>query len=512
MLLTLSLSLSAQIIERTFQNTNFSITTAVEFKENIFIVESECLNFSTNCNARYLYKLNQNNLNTIDSIDLNVVLGLPQNLRVDDLKVLYDTNLVLILSRFVPFNQGSSFNKAHSLIAIFDTLLNLKNTIFPISPLDSLDVFLFRSHPFFGDVLFAGATLADTITGSLDGIVIRMDLLGNQKGFGVIPSDSVPIATAAPGIFDLMVTDSFVFATIKHDLNDLNIARFNSNLDLLSLESLTDFPNFDAYLTGGLNFQTFDNDKRIFIYGISNHFVFRLPPLRPIIESLSLIEIDSLGFFHSMDTFAFVGSDLLWNGLFISNDTWINSISAISPDSVIFWASDLNLFQGFSWPYKFANRIFIYNVNVNNMQVNWHRVYSPGYSIYGVGLQALPGNRYLLAFNEFDWHINPNDHQKIRLVILDETGGFVSDNGHQPPPNLVVYPNPANDWLAISGLNWQQHKYYNIELLDATGAVVKKVQLFENDRIPVQGLAKGVYQLLVTEADGWGWVTKVVIE
>ena len=60
--------------------------------------------------------------------------------------------------------------------------------------------------------------------------------------------------------------------------------------------------------------------------------------------------------------------------------------------------------------------------------------------------------------------------------------------------NVNLYPNPATDYIVISGIDIQ-----TVRIHTATGRLVGK---YEEDRIDVSGLQSGVYHAIVTTQDG----------
>jgi hypothetical protein len=77
-----------------------------------------------------------------------------------------------------------------------------------------------------------------------------------------------------------------------------------------------------------------------------------------------------------------------------------------------------------------------------------------------------------------------------------------SDNGR-----IVLYPNPANDVVRISG--YDQMVYREIVIYDLTGRVVK--QAYNCNELYVNDLQDGVYMLRAVKPNGAYDTTKLMI-
>ena len=70
---------------------------------------------------------------------------------------------------------------------------------------------------------------------------------------------------------------------------------------------------------------------------------------------------------------------------------------------------------------------------------------------------------------------------------------------------LTLYPNPANNYVRINGVEAAEVEVYN-----ALGQLVKTIQ--GCNEINVSGLAEGVYLLHITDADGKNRVARVAVK
>ena len=83
-------------------------------------------------------------------------------------------------------------------------------------------------------------------------------------------------------------------------------------------------------------------------------------------------------------------------------------------------------------------------------------------------------------------------------VGIIKTGGSITDNVIIAD-NLLVYPNPANDYITIKGAHIN-----GVQVIDNLGKVVKSVSLKDanNPKLTLGSMAKGVYHLRIQTTDG----------
>lgn len=96
--------------------------------------------------------------------------------------------------------------------------------------------------------------------------------------------------------------------------------------------------------------------------------------------------------------------------------------------------------------------------------------------------------------------LNPLITSYYRLKQLDHDGKFEYSKViavKSGSANLRVYPNPAQEYLTVSGIGSAQ----TVSIIDQAGRVVMKRQVAEKERIGISKLASGVYTVMV---DGKG--------
>ncbi len=89
----------------------------------------------------------------------------------------------------------------------------------------------------------------------------------------------------------------------------------------------------------------------------------------------------------------------------------------------------------------------------------------------------------------------------------------VLDNANFNDGNLVLYPNPANNFVEISFVN-SAERINKIVLLDMLGKLVNTIPVQSNDHITldVSNLAKGVYLVEINTENNLKTIKKLVIQ
>lgn len=135
------------------------------------------------------------------------------------------------------------------------------------------------------------------------------------------------------------------------------------------------------------------------------------------------------------------------------------------------------------------------------------------------GLVYKNGNNFV-SYNTTNSPLTDNVIQTIRmsddqlLWIGTQSGGlFILDpsllTGVQSltaTPSLIIYPNPCSDYLFIESINPIQ----KIEMWDVSGKLIFNLYR-EGNRIDLQSVASGIYQVRCTEENGKIHLQKVVV-
>jgi hypothetical protein len=92
-----------------------------------------------------------------------------------------------------------------------------------------------------------------------------------------------------------------------------------------------------------------------------------------------------------------------------------------------------------------------------------------------------------------DTILNPNINEALHVV----EGEHVLGNEEFTASSFTLYPNPAKEFLTISGLETGD----TANIYDLGGRLVKSTEVTDNT-VPVQSLAKGTYIIMIKDAEG----------
>ena len=114
-------------------------------------------------------------------------------------------------------------------------------------------------------------------------------------------------------------------------------------------------------------------------------------------------------------------------------------------------------------------------------------------------------NLYNAITNEHRRFSSPCDLNSS--LVTKQANKLVSKKVGQSEINdVVIYPNPANTFVFVSGKHLQ-----DIELINNTGSrISKKMANSSNTEISLQNLSKGVYFIKVTDNKGKVVVKKII--
>ena len=120
-------------------------------------------------------------------------------------------------------------------------------------------------------------------------------------------------------------------------------------------------------------------------------------------------------------------------------------------------------------------------------------------------LKLKPYQKMVLNNGVEVYAINAGEQELLQLEIVFYAGNSYEAN------NLSVWPVPASNMIAISGLNGFNH---NIEVFDETGRMVKQVTLIKSKEvnvIDVAALENGIYYMRAVDDLGSQKVAKFVV-
>jgi hypothetical protein len=503
---------SAQTHSNIIQPSQFSKAGGMTVSDHIYLNISHCPDFNhLTCFTKFLYKVNQFNLSVIDSIDVDSILGLDNKCVIESLETINDSIIVGLYQKNLGITHTSGLVYSETVIAFFDLNLQLLQHYTLPSTIDSSSLTVQSIKQKDSTFIIAGH-LSPVFSNRYNGFIAEMNFSGAVSNERHIDWTAMPQNSRAT-ISDIVIDTNFIVGVVNYG-PQTQIIRFTKSLDLVSIEGLTNYPIDSCYFETGFQIFKPNNSNQTYLYTIAGFFrnSFLTPPGQlPFDMKLALVSLNENYLHRKLDTFSFTGyhiSHYLGSIFYLLR----NSISGVTGDSIFFNATDMFHFDSFDWGSKFPNKTFIYNVNGNqNMQVNWQRVYQPGYSHHAAGLRVLSGNRYLLIFTEYMWDTVPSENLRVRLMLLDETGAFLGDDNFASPSNPPqFYPNPASSTIRFNNTVAGEGSY-QFEILDFNGRAVKKGHLDVQDALDVSDLPAATYQLILIDKTGWGWSTKLMI-
>ncbi|MGB0978593.1 MAG: hypothetical protein ACPGVV_04315, partial [Croceimicrobium sp.] len=73
-----------------------------------------------------------------------------------------------------------------------------------------------------------------------------------------------------------------------------------------------------------------------------------------------------------------------------------------------------------------SNTIYLYNYNARKMEMNWIKTIKTNYTSSDHSVAALPGNRWVLSFNEYNWDRYQGPNLSVHLWLLDQNGSILN--------------------------------------------------------------------------------------
>jgi hypothetical protein len=91
-------------------------------------------------------------------------------------------------------------------------------------------------------------------------------------------------------------------------------------------------------------------------------------------------------------------------------------------------------------------------------------------------------------------HSNPktgNNYYRLKQVDLNGNAEFSKSIAVLMPsnPNLVIYPNPATDFINVSGIE----EAAGLQVLNSSGQLISELSISENTTIPLKAIPNGIY-------------------
>lgn len=167
-----------------------------------------------------------------------------------------------------------------------------------------------------------------------------------------------------------------------------------------------------------------------------------------------------------------------------------------SPDSLFIAVNDQYLSDS-DFNLKDSNTFFLYNYNLRKNSLNWRKEIKTGLTNAWHSVEAIPGNRYLLAFSQYDWITNSSPDLEVHLWLIDENGAILNRvELHKPMSLATAYPNPCYNEIDIPK-ELTQDRGLNYLIINQQGLEVQNGSLKKGStKIDVSRLPQACYYLL----------------
>lgn len=484
-----------QEISRVFKSPSqdFSISRIIEASEHrLFASIGHNNSFDQFCTEQWIYALDFE-LNTLDSVSidqyLNVLPG--DNYRIAGMKV-KEGNLYAIFNILNPTNPTYYGDQYRSALVKLDSNLNLlqKLEVFNDSLVQAFFDFEIDENKnvyAFGSSYPRGGYWDPTVYK----INENLNLVKTQV-FDSLPESQYgqpshltrsTIAGSTLVCYSALVGNLKRLGNLALDTN-LNIVGYGS----LNVDS-TAGP-FGIFQGGNHHFYSINEDS-IYAYGV---FFSPIPSnLASGYFTLGFSKLDS-----AFNT-AYVDTTMLLPGItpFTSPDPWVykDPGDARSPDSLFVAINGWEIFGPYFYDQD-SNSFYLYNYNLRQNKLNWRKKITTGLTNGWHSVEALPGNRYALAFSQYDWKTKNYPNLEVHFWILNGSGDILSSRAFKRPlQKWALYPNPSSQAINLPKEATQSEEL-SYRLLNSNGQVVKSGSIPQGQHsISIQILSPGNYFL-----------------
>lgn len=500
----------SQSIEKYIKTGKFTVASELEVYENyIYLVKDQIPTYYGLVGKRpSIYKLDMQ-LNVVDSF--NIISALPQNVEIGAVygnTLDFDNNGNLWLG----FGIRNYQQQGKSMVLKIDTSFQTPDTI-PMNKYSDTSQFSIAALTVDGEDVYVSGSRFYNSKNESDFYLAK---LNNDT---IIKTTTVPLSLFTPPISTFAYGTSIVlnkknvlvstYPTFKQQ-----VAIFDSTLQLQRLDDMRD----DSLLVGGWSqLLSMPNGPpkvaTISARDIDDTLPWNLPPsVDWRYKNISLISMDSNYHFTRVDTFQYIKNRIYDTVFNYSVKMSMGSFDGnVARDSVVMMATNMDVLATYSL--KPQTITYINNGNAHTGQLHWFKTFSNGYAHQARRVVSLPGNRWLLVFDEYNWDKYPGDNLAIHMILLDANGnplGITEDEEKALTQKPLVYPNPASDKIYIDNLHWPGNEF-NYTLTNMSGQVVQKGKVVQGEAIQTTPMLQGNFIINISNTTGFGWASKIVI-
>jgi hypothetical protein len=520
-LICLTLSIQAQNVDTYLKRDTFTLATeAISHKGYLYLIKGKgpSIISTTASEQPILYKLDHS-LTIVDSLDLSTIISpTAQSVNAWISNLLFKGDDTLIVTLNLSYVNGNS----SGAIILLDSAFNIFNQFSITQPNDSSVYFINNCKLYGNDLIVSGSSSLKSNAAVSSPYLAQVDVFGNKKKECVIPYDTF-LTQPFPPLGSLLSLSDFAYvpsgflASFYPYSMTTNLVLIDSSFSSYNLLSVKDKP-WGYLLDSHIQFLELDghDPKLITETSIFSDSIKATPntiEYNKDYKNISLITLDSNYGFGSIDTFHFCENRVI-DTIFQFSLRFDYGLFDVNPskDTALVVSTDME--PSFFYSLKPVNTSYLTCFNPNTGGVYWSKTFNNGYAHDAANVVSLEGNRWFLAFNEYNWDKYAGENMSIHMMVIDGNGnpiGINEDEEKALAQEPIVYPNPANDYLTVANLHWPGNDY-TYQISDANGRVVQKGALPIGGNITLAENLHGIYVLTITNQTGFGWARKVVLE
>jgi hypothetical protein len=506
--------LAGQSVSTQLKSHQFSYTTTgVNVGKYIYLDYLKGTYFNASASRVSLLKLNMN-LHVVDSICLSCQ-GLTDTNYFGFSPIFYGEQGFI----YIPFRYRNA-DSLYTVILEIDTSFSSVRKFKLNIPLDKSRFTFDISSLYTKDstIYFSGKLLDTSNFTIADAYIVQTDLNGQILHSHILKSDSVSFGPRLIDFNSMVVLDSVLLVTLYGTWNEI-LAVYDHNLNFLGTRAKGSSAGSFGYYP---HYYFVKNSKQsplieAITFTVDNNYTPK-PDENNWYKNLSLMHLNASFQISLRDTLGYKGwkTDTLAY-VVESVEYGTATYGSIKEDTIVCMATDYSVLW-LNWPLfqylNFPTQSFISSFDYKNETTLWSRVYSTVVAHKAEEIIALPNNRWLLVFNEYDWNTYGQDNLAVRLIVIDGNGNPIGINENEQKAleqEPIVYPNPATTHITIGNLHWPGNQY-SYQLIDSKGSLVLQGLLPIDGSITLPEALNGVYILTITNQTGFGWARKVVIE
>ncbi|GAB5558112.1 MAG: hypothetical protein SchgKO_23250 [Schleiferiaceae bacterium] len=443
-----------------------------------------------------IYKLDFQ-LNVLDSLDLSHY-DTPWNsfqTQIFEISTIgEDTLAALVLNRndsTLPSGSSQLLNTTH--VVLFDKDFNIiQNHSYGDFSMGFIGMGIRRLE----DYIYVTGRVDSNADDTLSPFVLRLNLDGSPVDTSII-SNAVNFPLNTVTVFNHIESFDNKFVVGTEDANPYGSCMAVLDKDLKFVKSVTLYPSdhgIPNLVMGNEGALKRINDSTIAL--LNSGFTMRSDPQEPwndMYYHFGIAYCDTSFSNFTIDTLEFSGFNHEITG---SNNPrcLIENTDVSNLDSVIIGLVGQNqTFIGTD-----TNQLYFYSYNLNTGTLNWQKTIerNTGSNWY-VQSAYLGGGKSVFVINEYDWNTDPNLHQKVVILIMNEHGDVIGQREFtRSLTPIVLYPNPAVDRIRVKTPKELRPTSY--EIISVDGRVVDS-GTWDDQEISVEHLPAGKFYLKVFE-------------